>query len=73
MLTNFGQPVIKAIDGNYKNRGELLLEHVHEGVDLDENYAQETLKALNIVWGKPVNIRTILDGNEKIFSVGSEG
>jgi stage V sporulation protein R len=68
MLTNFGQPVIKVVDGNYKNRGELLLQHIHEGVDLDDNYAQETLKALSIVWGKPVNIRTIVDGNEKVFT-----
>jgi len=33
-LTNFGQPFIYVNDGNFENRGELLLEHRHEGVDL---------------------------------------
>ncbi|TWW09319.1 stage V sporulation protein R, partial [Planctomyces bekefii] len=33
-LTNFGQPIIKVIDGNFRNRGELLLRHDHESTDL---------------------------------------
>ena len=28
-LTNFGNPLIRVIDANYGNRGELLLEHTH--------------------------------------------
>ena len=31
-LTNFGQPVIQVVDGNFENRGELLLEHRHDGL-----------------------------------------
>ena len=34
-LTNFGQPVIVVVDGNFENRGELLLRHQHEGTDLE--------------------------------------
>ena len=33
-LTNRGQPMISVRDGNYKNRGELYLEHDFNGVDL---------------------------------------
>ncbi len=33
-LTNFGQPIIRVKDGNYRNRGELYLQHDHFGVDL---------------------------------------
>ena len=34
-LTNFGDPFILVEDANHDNRGELLLRHRHEGVDLD--------------------------------------
>jgi hypothetical protein len=33
-LTNFGQPIIEVVDGNFENRGELLLAHKHDGQDL---------------------------------------
>src|SRR5204863_6422786 len=43
-LTNFGQPIIRVVDGNFKNRGELLLTHTHEGHDLKHDTTLETLK-----------------------------
>ena len=43
-LTNFGQPFIYVEDGNYENRGELLLRHIHEGTDLDGDHARDTLR-----------------------------
>jgi stage V sporulation protein R len=33
-LTNFGQPIIRVKDGNYRNRGELYLQQEHFGIDL---------------------------------------
>ena len=45
-LTNFGNPIINVLDANYKNRSELLLEHVHEGIDLRMDYAYATLSNL---------------------------
>jgi len=60
-LTNFGQPIIKVIDGNYKNRGELLLQHVHDGMDLKHDTTLETLKNLNRIWRRPVHIETIIE------------
>ncbi len=67
-LTNFGQPIIKVIDGNYKNRGELLLSHEHEGVDLKNDTTLETLKNLHRVWRRPVHIETVTDELKKRIS-----
>lgn len=55
-LSNFGSPVIEVESGNYHNRGELLLRHIHRGVDLDFSYASDTLKNIYALWKRPVNI-----------------
>ncbi|MFW7380099.1 MAG: SpoVR family protein [Oligoflexus sp.] len=60
-LTNFGQPIISVIDGNFKNRNELLLEHTHEGTDLKHDFTLECLKNLHRVWRRPVHIQTIIE------------
>ena len=67
-LTNFGQPVIYVEDGNYKNRGELLLWHKCDGQDLKDDFARETLKNLAQVWTRTVHIRTEIEGKEVIWS-----
>jgi stage V sporulation protein R len=61
-LTNHGQPVIDVLDGNHENRGELLLVHRHDGMDLKPDYARETLKNLASLWRRPVNLVTKSDG-----------
>jgi stage V sporulation protein R len=66
-LTNFGQPLIQVEDANYKNRRELLLRHLHDGVDLDGNYAHETLKNLYGIWRRPVNLSTVYEEKEVVF------
>jgi stage V sporulation protein R len=66
-LTNFGQPVIQVINDNYLNRAELLLEHIHYGVDLDLQYAADTLKNIHAIWKRPVNIVTKYEDKEVIF------
>jgi len=58
-FTNFGKPTIVVLDGNFKNRGELLLGHQYNGVGLDEQQATETLKRVFELWGRPVNLATI--------------
>lgn len=60
-LTNFGDPYIRVVDANYGNRGELLLEHLHAGMDLRGDYAKETLGALVRVWKRPVAVATKVD------------
>ncbi len=57
-LTNFGSPIIDVLDGNWENRGELLLRHTHYGVDLQGDWAQDTLANLQQLWRRPVAIAT---------------
>jgi stage V sporulation protein R len=67
-LTNRGRPQIYVRDGNYKNRGELFLEHRFNGVELQMNYAKDTLVNLEKLWRRPVHIETILDGVVSVLS-----
>lgn len=67
-LTNFGQPIISVENTNYKNRGELLLTHLFEGVEMQQNYMQETLRNLFKIWKRPVNITTNVEGKEIVVS-----
>jgi stage V sporulation protein R len=67
-LTNFGQPFIHVEDGNYENRGELLLKHRHEGADLKIDYAKETLRNIHTIWSRPVHIETVVDKRRKLMS-----
>ena len=61
-LTNFGQPIIEVVDANEGNRGELLLEHRHDGVDLQGDYSKDTLQNLQQVWRRPVALKTRVEG-----------
>lgn len=64
-ITNLGQPIIEVVDGNYKNRGELLLQHRYHGKPLKKDQAQETLKALYHLWSRPVHLLSYWDATEK--------
>ncbi|ELZ14838.1 SpoVR family protein [Natrinema thermotolerans DSM 11552] len=59
-FTNFGKPTIAVYDGNYNNANELLLGHQYNGVMLDLGQAKETLKRIFELWGRPVNLLTIV-------------
>jgi len=61
-LTNFGQPVIEVVDANDENRGELRLAHKHDGLDLKGDYARETLRNVQSLWRRPVNLVTKVEG-----------
>jgi stage V sporulation protein R len=67
MLTNRGQPVIVVEDGNFENRSELLLRHIHEGVDLDAGQARDTLRNASKLWTRPVSLLTKVDGKGKLL------
>ncbi|HVW36069.1 MAG TPA: SpoVR family protein, partial [Pirellulales bacterium] len=72
-LTHRGQPFITVRDGNYKNRGELFLEHEFNGVELQTGYARDTLVNLQRLWKRPVHIETVLGETKTILSYdGSE-
>lgn len=71
-LTNSGSPVIEVVDANFRNRGELVLKHLHEGVDLRPDYAKETLKNLFQIWKRPVHVDTVVEGVPKMLSYDGE-
>ncbi|MFQ5878031.1 MAG: SpoVR family protein [Acidobacteriota bacterium] len=67
-LTNFGQPFIYVVDGNYANKGELLLSHRYEGIELKHDFARETLKNVQKIWGRPVSLATVVDEKRRLLS-----
>ena len=72
-LTNMGRPQISVTDANHKNRGELYLTHQYNGVELQADYARDTLVNLHRLWTRPVHIETVLGDEQTVLSFdGSE-
>jgi stage V sporulation protein R len=67
-LTNFGRPWIYVLDGNFRNRGELLLKHQYTGVELRLDLAADTLANIQFIWGRPVHLQTLVDGKPTMLS-----
>jgi len=67
-ISNFGNPIILVEDGNFENRGELLLTHQHEGIDLEFDKSVETLKNIFAIWRRPVHIYTKYNSQPKLLS-----
>ena len=67
-LTNFGKPWIYVLNGNHRNRGELLLRHGYNGVELNKTEARDTLVNLFFVWGRPVHIESVIDDKPTLVS-----
>jgi stage V sporulation protein R len=57
--SSLGIPHIEIVDADFRNRGELLLEHCHDGIGLDPEYARGTLTQIAMLWGKPCTVRTV--------------
>lgn len=72
-LTNFGQPFIDVVDGNGRNRGELVLKHRSVGQPLKLDYAREVLRSLHRVWKRPVSILTSVEGKERMIGFDGAG
>lgn len=66
-MTNFGQPIIKIVDANFENRGELLMAHLWEGIDMQPDYLSETLKNVFALWQRPVCLATVMDGEGQLI------
>jgi stage V sporulation protein R len=66
-LTNGGNPFIYVEDANHENRGELLLKHDHQGLDLRQDYAKEVMRSLHRVWKRPVSVQTIAEGKPVVL------
>lgn len=67
-LTNWGNPVISVVDGNYENRGEMYLVHRDDGMDLKQDHAHDTLEHVQRVWGRPVHLETTVERRRKVLS-----
>lgn len=71
-LNRLGQPSIAVVDGNFENRSELLLEHFHDGVDLDFSYGRETMKNIFSIWTRPVHLLTNYEEKKVMVSFDGE-
>jgi spore cortex formation protein SpoVR/YcgB (stage V sporulation) len=60
--TNGGFPYLTAKDGDFHGRGELLLVHRYEGLELDRKYVERTLPLVYKLWGRPIHLETNVDG-----------
>jgi stage V sporulation protein R len=72
MHSTLGIPHVVITDADFRGRGELLLEHRHEGLGLDEEYARGTLTQIARLWGKPAIVRTIhgRDADSAVWFIG---
>ena len=69
-LTNHGRPFIYVVDGNYGNRGELLLQHrLEPGTpELKIDEAADVLRNVQTIWGRPVHLETVQNDQPVILS-----
>ncbi|WP_010588038.1 SpoVR family protein [Schlesneria paludicola] len=67
-LTNHSRPFIYVVDANHRNRGELYLQHSFQGIELKQDYAQDTLRNLHKLWARPVHLETVIDDKPAIIS-----
>ena len=65
-------PHFPALDGNFRNRGELYLVHRWSGVDLRLDYEHETLKNLFRIWSRPVHIESRAEDKGILLSFDGE-
>jgi stage V sporulation protein R len=66
-ITNGGMPIVSVVDGNFNNKGEMLLTHLHEGVDMQPDYMRATMENLFVIWQKPIHLATVMEGEAKIY------
>jgi stage V sporulation protein R len=57
-LSDYGIPVIHAVDADYNGNRELYLRHDFAGRPLDLNYAEKTLEGVEQLWGRKVWLET---------------
>jgi stage V sporulation protein R len=62
---NGGRPVVVVVDAEGGGGRELVLEHRHDGRDLDLGDAQKALEHVARIWGHRCRLRTRLEGQPK--------
>ncbi len=71
-LTNGGRPFLYVRDANFANRGELCLWHRFEGEEIKRDYAEQTLRNVALIWGRPVHLETRFDGQDSRLTCDGE-
>jgi stage V sporulation protein R len=56
------------MDGNWQNKGELLLWHKHMGLDLDVKWTRETMRSVATIWKRAVSLETENEQQKKIYT-----
>ncbi len=76
-LMNWGVPRILVVDGDYQGSRRLYLQHVFEGLPLDDEYARKTLQHVYFLWGRPVHLETVEVENRhtrrKMYTADQDG
>ena len=73
MVASRGTPRVMVADANAFNRGELLMVHTHEGLDIQLDWASQTLANLAAIWRRPVHLDTTVDDRDvRLTHDGSE-
>ncbi|WP_029422462.1 SpoVR family protein [Alicyclobacillus macrosporangiidus] len=65
--TNGGFPVLYVTDGDLGRMGGLCITHAYDGQELDVRYIERTLPRVHRLWGRPVTLRTVVDGRPAEF------
>ncbi len=68
-------PTIQIVDANHLGKRSLLVQHVHDGRDLDMTAADKTLHHLRTLWGsnRDIYLKTSIRGRKTELSVTSAG
>lgn len=62
-----GLPQIELVSVDAAGEGELRLQHHHDGRDLQLSQAQATASRLSAVWGGPVHLHTLEEGQGRLL------
>jgi len=62
-------PVIKAVDADYRKNRTLLLQHDHDGRDLQLEYSEKTLQYIQHLWGHDVAMETVIDNQRTLLEL----
>ncbi len=76
LLKNVGMngiPVIRIVDSDYNHSHILYLKHIHDGRDLQLEYAEKTLNYVRRLWQRDVALETAVEGERLLFVCGEDG
>ncbi len=71
-MTNFGYPYLTVEDGDYHRAQELYLKHNFDGRELDQHYAFRTMRYIHRLWGRPIHLESLVDGQPTVWTFDGE-